>query len=188
MEAIVQTLIVWIAANSQYSSERVATPEVIFMTSHEITAEYYSEQSALIPTGGIDDRIWALYDSTSEHGKIYLRWDDSESELENASAQAEVQNDPLRLVASVKSGLNSEPRSRRKSYEELFDENPILTERLLHELVHHLQFQSGATDSYLCPAQGELEAYRLGGLYFKQRYIEDPMPNRRFWAHVYSRC
>lgn len=67
-------------------------------------------------------------------------------------------------------------------------ENPLFQEMLLHELVHHVQHVTGAADSYLCPAQGEVEAYRLAGLFLKQRHVSDPMPNRAFWAHMYSRC
>ena len=67
-------------------------------------------------------------------------------------------------------------------------ENPVFQERLLHELVHHAQRLSGAYDDFLCPAEGELEAYRLGGLFLKRRHAEDPLPNRAFWARIYSRC
>lgn len=66
--------------------------------------------------------------------------------------------------------------------------NPLFQEMVLHELIHHVQFESGAADAYLCPAQGEIEAYAMGGRYLKQRYVTDPMPNRAFWARVYSRC
>lgn len=66
--------------------------------------------------------------------------------------------------------------------------NPLFREMLLHELIHHVQHVSGAADDYFCPAQGEIEAYKLGGLYLKQRYVDDPMPNRAFWAHMYARC
>ncbi|WP_425092822.1 hypothetical protein [Tropicimonas sp. S265A] len=67
-------------------------------------------------------------------------------------------------------------------------DNPLFREMLLHELVHHVQHVSGVADSYLCPAQGEVEAYRVGGVYLKQVHADDPMPNRAFWAHMYSRC
>jgi hypothetical protein len=66
--------------------------------------------------------------------------------------------------------------------------NPIFQERLLHELVHHVQRHTGAYDRFACPAEGEVDAYRLGGLFLKQRRVEDPLPNRNFWARVYSRC
>lgn len=66
--------------------------------------------------------------------------------------------------------------------------NPIFQERLLHELVHHVQRQTGAYDRFLCVAEGEIEAYRLGGTFLRQRNVMDPLPNRNFWAAIYSRC
>jgi len=66
--------------------------------------------------------------------------------------------------------------------------NPLFHEMVLHELVHHVQFASGAAERYLCPAQGEVEAYAAGGRYLRQRFVTDPMPNRNFWARIYSRC
>ncbi|WP_424967034.1 hypothetical protein [Dinoroseobacter sp. S375] len=66
--------------------------------------------------------------------------------------------------------------------------NPAFREMVLHELIHHVQFQTGTTETYLCPAQGEAEAYAAGGLYLRQRNAPDPLPNRNFWGHVYSRC
>ena len=72
------------------------------------------------------------------------------------------------------------------------DDKPLddveFQERLLHELVHHVQRVNGQYDRYLCPAQGEREAYRLGGQFLKERHAEDPLPNRDFWAAMYSRC
>lgn len=68
------------------------------------------------------------------------------------------------------------------------EDDPIFRERLLHELVHHAQRLSGAYDRFPCRNFGEFEAYQLGGRYLKQLQIEDPLPNRNFWAHIYSRC
>lgn len=67
-------------------------------------------------------------------------------------------------------------------------ENPVFQERLLHELVHHIQFHTGAYDRFVCRKEGEKEAYQLGGLYLKQRHANDPLPNRNLLAHIYSRC
>jgi len=64
----------------------------------------------------------------------------------------------------------------------------LFQERLLHELVHHVQRVNGAYDRFLCRAQGEREAYLLGGKFLKERHAEDPLPNRNFWAAMYSRC
>lgn len=66
--------------------------------------------------------------------------------------------------------------------------NPIFQERLLHELVHHVQRLSGAYDTYPCRNFGELEAYELGGAFLKQHDARDPLPNRSHWARVFSRC
>lgn len=66
--------------------------------------------------------------------------------------------------------------------------NPAFREMVLHELIHHVQFQTGQTERYMCPAQGEAEAYAAAGQYLRQIGADDPMPNRNFWAHVYSRC
>lgn len=59
---------------------------------------------------------------------------------------------------------------------------------VLHELIHHAQFDSGAYDTYSCRNYGELEAYTLGGKYLKDRYVTDPLPNRDVREHMYSRC
>lgn len=66
--------------------------------------------------------------------------------------------------------------------------NPAFREMVLHELIHHMQFQTGVVETYLCPAQGEAEAYAAGGRYLRQLRATDPLPNRNFWGHVYSRC
>lgn len=185
MESIVQALILWIAANSQYSVENVMQPNVVFMTPQEITAEYYQDYPKYIPANKIDDRIWALYNAeSSENGTIYLRIDNPTL---NQHLRLARQSRAIDLRMDEK-GIDREADESSDGYKSLFEDNPILTERLLHELVHHVQFQTGVNKSFQCIAYGEKEAYRLGGLFFKQRYIEDPMPNRNFWAHVYSRC
>jgi hypothetical protein len=51
-----------------------------------------------------------------------------------------------------------------------------------------VQYRTGAYDRFLCRAEGEVDAYRLGGLFLRQRHVEDWLPNRAFWARVYSRC
>lgn len=67
-------------------------------------------------------------------------------------------------------------------------ENPLFREILLHELVHHVQVQSGAAENWQCLSLGEQEAYALGGRYLKQTGTPDPMPNRTFWGAIYARC
>lgn len=74
---------------------------------------------------------------------------------------------------------------------EYFDDprdNPVWREVLLHELVHHVQWQTGAADTWDCKSYGEREAYSLGGRYLRRTRTDDPMPNRMFWANVYARC
>jgi hypothetical protein len=67
-------------------------------------------------------------------------------------------------------------------------ENPIFRERLLHELVHYVQWATGQYNQFVCPAQGELAAYSLGGAYLRSLGVVDPMPNREFWVPHLSRC
>lgn len=66
--------------------------------------------------------------------------------------------------------------------------NPLFQERLLHELVHHVQYHNGKYEQFKCQNQGELLAYSLGGTFLRQHNIIDPLPNRRVLAHMYSRC
>ncbi|MGP6085951.1 hypothetical protein [Antarctobacter jejuensis] len=67
-------------------------------------------------------------------------------------------------------------------------DNPLFREILLHELVHYVQWKSGASDSWECLAMGEPEAYLLGGRYLRQTRTTDPLPNRMFWGRIYARC
>ena len=61
-------------------------------------------------------------------------------------------------------------------------------EILLHELVHHVQWQTGATHDWECKNEGELEAYALGSEFLKQHAHQDYMLSRRAWAQIYSKC
>lgn len=63
-----------------------------------------------------------------------------------------------------------------------------LREILLHELVHHVQWQTGVADTWSCRNQGELEAYRLGALYLRQQLSQDHLISRNAWAQIYSAC
>jgi hypothetical protein len=67
-------------------------------------------------------------------------------------------------------------------------ENPIFQERLLHELVHYVQWTTGQYERFECPAAGELAAYTLGGRYLRSLGVIDPMPGRDFLAPQLSRC
>ncbi len=66
--------------------------------------------------------------------------------------------------------------------------NPLFQERLLHELVHHVQYHLGHYDSYECQNEGELQAYLYAGRFLQSQNVSDPLPNRRVLAHMYSRC
>ena len=67
-------------------------------------------------------------------------------------------------------------------------ENPLFQERLLHELVHHVQYYTGEYETFDCTKQGEFAAYTYGGQFLKQQSVADPLPNRHVLAHLYSRC
>lgn len=67
-------------------------------------------------------------------------------------------------------------------------DNPIFQERLLHELVHHVQYHNGQYNEFDCAKQGELAAYLIGGKFFRNIKITDPLPNRQHLARRYSRC
>ena len=67
-------------------------------------------------------------------------------------------------------------------------ENPIFREIVIHELIHHVQWSTGAADTRPCPSRGEEEAYLLGGRYLRRAHATDPIPSRNFWAQDYSTC
>ena len=67
-------------------------------------------------------------------------------------------------------------------------ENPVFRERLLHELVHHLQFHSGAYAAFDCVGMGEIDALRLGALYLRRHHAVDPLPQRWMRMHEAGRC
>ena len=103
-------------------------------------------------------------------------------------------DDRLNALYSVEDGPNGTifiPAPTEVADAEHFDdpiENPLFREILLHELIHHVQWQSGAASQWECQSFGEREAYRLGGRYLRHRRVTDPLPNRNFWAHMYARC
>lgn len=71
--------------------------------------------------------------------------------------------------------------------DELYDD--IATQEiLLHELVHHVQWQTGVADDWRCQNEGELEAYALGAEFLRQESFQDHFLSRRAWAQIYSTC
>jgi hypothetical protein len=67
-------------------------------------------------------------------------------------------------------------------------DNPVFRERMLHELVHFAQEQTGVAAQFRCPSQGEVMAYRLGGMYLAELGVPDPLRNRRLMAAMHVRC
>lgn len=172
MEELITALLLWIGSNTTYKVHDIPQPEVRLLGPQELTDEYYSGTDAHRPESGIDSRIYALYNQVdSVNGIIYLLDPRLNDEL-----KTEFQN-TFKSVSDRSKPLQSE-----------WYEHPVFQEQLLHELIHHVQYQSGAVDQFPCPAHGELEAYLLGGKYLKLRYATDPLPNRKVLAFIYSRC
>ena len=71
--------------------------------------------------------------------------------------------------------------------DELYDDIGT-QEVLLHELVHHVQWQTGVADTWSCQNEGELEAYALGAEFLRQESFQDHFLSRRAWAQIYSAC
>ena len=67
-------------------------------------------------------------------------------------------------------------------------ENPVFRERLLHELVHHVQFHTGAYAAFECRRLAEVDALRLGALYLRRQHADDPFPERWALMRRASRC
>ncbi len=67
-------------------------------------------------------------------------------------------------------------------------DNPVFQERLLHELIHHVQYKDGAYDRFPCQNFAEAEAYKLGGLFLQQENVPDPLPNRSMLVHFFGLC
>jgi hypothetical protein len=65
-------------------------------------------------------------------------------------------------------------------------DNPVFQERLLHELIHHVQYLDSAYDRFHCVKQAE--AYKLGGAFLHQKNVVDPLPNRQQIAYFMGFC
>jgi len=65
--------------------------------------------------------------------------------------------------------------------------SPAFQERVLHELVHHVQHMSGEFDRFPCRNHGEREAYLLGGKFLASQRVRDPLPYRMAMANWRSR-
>ena len=172
METLIATLLLWIGTHSSYNVTELPVPEVRLLTPQELTSEYYRGAEAALPASGIDARILALYNhEDADNGIVFLLDPRLNDELIIESANIE------NLMDDRSQPLHKEWLG-----------NIIFQEQLLHELVHHVQYQSGVVDQFPCPAYGEQEAYLLGGKFLKLRHSDDPLPNRSVLAHIYSRC
>ncbi len=163
IESVLLNLLVWVGLHSSYSVDQIALPEVVVLTPSRLTLEAYIDVPELLPASGVDERILGLYAyDDGANGTIYIL-QCSESEYESEFIDHE-------------SGETCE------------EENLMFQERLLHELVHHVQRVSGAAQLFTCRKFGEKEAYLLGGEFLKSHFFTDPLPNRYILAHMYSRC
>lgn len=172
MENLIAILMIWISSNTTYNTNGIPHPEVRLVTAQELTEEYYSGSDAPRPESGVDSRIYALYNNVdADNGIIFLLDPRLNNELTTEWQETD------ESVFALSKPLHQE-----------WLENPVFQEQLLHELIHHVQSQSGAAKEFPCPAHGELEAYLLGGKYLNRRHATDPLPNRKVLAHMYSRC
>lgn len=79
-------------------------------------------------------------------------------------------------------------QTRAPEFVEYALDNPIFQERLLHELIHHVQYWDGAYQRFHCDNMAEAEAYKLGGLFLRQKNVDDPLPNRHQIAYFLGLC
>lgn len=158
MESLTLSLLLWLAAHSDYDMARVSPPPVRLLSPEAMTALYYAQTESGAPAGApkIDHRIQGYFSwAPAPQGGIYL----------------------VRPEDTPGAAAHADPA-----------ENPLFRERLLHELVHFAQHASGAYARFDCPAQGEFDAYRLGGVYLRQLGVPDPMPGRMAWVRRFSSC
>lgn len=172
MEALIASLLLWIGTHTAYNTANMPVPEVRLVSPQEMTLEYYRGTEAAMPASGIDSRLYALYNyEDTDTGIIFLLDPRLNQDLMVESADTvDLWND------------RSEPLHRE------WLDNVVFQEQLLHELIHHVQYQSGKVSEFPCSAYGEKEAYLLGGQFLKLRHSNDPLPNRNILAHIYSRC
>ncbi len=158
-DMMVPRLMTWIATNTDYDTKNLRSPEVIELSPQELTREAYSSNPMLVPADGVDKSYLALY--SYEHGS----------------------NGTIYVLGPKW----FDPDATADRYYEAY-ENPVFQERVLHELIHHVQHVSGAYKAFRCRNFGEKEAYMLGGRFLRQHHVDDPLPNRSFWALLRSLC
>lgn len=158
METLTLSLLLWLAAHSDYDVARLSPPPVHLLSPEAMTALYYAQTKSGAPAGAskVNHRILGYFSwADAPQGVVYLV---RPQDTPGAAAYA----DPT--------------------------ENPLFRERLLHELVHFAQHATGAYARFDCPGQGEFDAYRLGGLYLRQLGVADPLPGRWVWARRLGTC
>jgi hypothetical protein len=158
MEPLALSLMLWLSAHSGYDVAHLASPPIRLLSPEGMTALYYEQAASGAPAGA---------PKVDRRIQGYFSW---------AEAPAGV----IYLVQP-----QDTPGAAR--YTDPMD-NPLFRERLLHELVHFAQHASGAYARFDCPAQGEFDAYRLGGIYLRQLGAADPLPGRMAWVRRFSSC
>ena len=158
MEQIASALLIWIAMNSAYPAAGLRPPPIVLL-----------EPAAMAALARGESFDGASQSPPTADANIWghYRWDAG----------------PSGTIYIVR----PEDTAGAARYAQPSD-NPVFRERLLHELVHFAQRQTGAYERFLCRAQGEHDAYRLGGRYLHEQGVGDPLPNRRFVAFVQSSC
>jgi hypothetical protein len=158
MQSLALSLLLWLSANSDYEVSGVNPPPIRLLSPEAMTALYYAQTGSGAPAGA---------PKIDRRIQGYFSW-------------ADLPQGVIYLVHpqdTPGAAAHADPT-----------ENPLFRERLLHELVHFAQHASGAYARFDCPAQGELDAYRLGGLYLRQLGVADPMPGRMAWVRRYGAC
>lgn len=158
MEALALSLLLWISAHSSYEVAALGPPTIRLLRPEAMTSLYY-EQSGPGVTAGAP--------KVDRRVQGFFSWSDAPGGAiylvrPEDTPGAEQYPDPLA--------------------------NPLFRERLLHELVHYAQHATGAYPRFACPAQGEFDAYRLGGIYLHQLGVPDPIPARMVWMRRFSAC
>lgn len=158
METLALSLLIWLAVHSDYPLAGIEPPPIRLLSPEAMTALYYEQTSAGAPAGAA---------KVDRRIQGYFSWADS----------------PRGVIYLVR----PQDTDGAAHFADPAD-NPLFRERLLHELVHFAQHTSGAYARFECPAQGEFDAYRLGGMYLLQLGVRDPMPGRLAWARRFSSC
>ena len=158
METLVLSLMLWLSSHPGYDIGRVGLPPVRLLSPEAMTSLYYEQTTSVVPAGA---------PKIDRRIQGYFSW-------------AEPPPGVIYLI-------RPQDTPGAEAYADP-TENPVFRERLLHELVHFAQHASGAYARFDCPAQGEFDAYRLGGIYLRQLGVADPMPGRMVFARRFSLC